>query len=446
LEFIIGKMMRKLICLTVLFLFSCNDFLDEKPDISWKEPQTLDDLQALLNDENNINGFLPSLGDIASDYYYLSEQNFNSRSENTRLLYSWNQDALTDNTWTFSMSQVFYSNLVLDNIDKVSLGSMSENDRKRIKGSAAFLRAMTYFQLAIIFSPQFKKGINENQTTIPIKKTPDIGEPIIFSTLGNLYDFIENDLRTAVELLPERQEISTRPTRLAAKALFSRFYLSLGNWERTSFYAGEAMKENVALLDFKDLPTGSQLPFERFNRETIFYSTISGNESIFAPSIANVPQYLFDLFEEGDLRKTAFFTGSGDKITFKGSYTGVNNSTLFGGLTSGELYLNYAEALIRLDKISKGLDVLSTFLKKRYVQDSFFNYSGLSKPEALDLIKKERLKELCFKGGIRWMDLKRYAAENSEPFVITRKVGEKSYQIDLSKNDTPFNLPTRVGK
>ncbi len=438
--------MKKLIYIFVLCLFSCNDFLDEKADISWKEPKTLDDLQALLNDENNINGFLPSLGDIASDYYYLSEQNFNSRSENARLLYSWNQAALTDNTWTFSMSQIFYFNLVLDNIDKVSLGSMSENDRKRIKGSAAFMRAMTYFQLAAIFSPQFKKGVNDNEMTIPIKKTPDIGEPIVFSTLGELYDFIETDLRTAVELLPERQALSTRPTGLAAKTLFSRFYLSLGDWEQASFYAGEAMKENVVLMDFNDLSIDSQVPFERFNGETIFYSTISGNESIFTPSVANVPQDLFGLYEEGDLRKTAFFTGSGDRITFKGSYTGVNNSTLFGGLTSGELYLNYAEALIRLDKISEGLDVLGTLLKKRYVRDSFFNYSGLSKPEALDLIKKERLKELCFKGGIRWVDLKRYAAENSEPFVITRKVGEKSYQIDLAKNDTPFKLPIVVGK
>ncbi|QIH31453.1 RagB/SusD family nutrient uptake outer membrane protein [Sphingobacterium sp. DR205] len=438
--------MKKLIYLIVLCLFSCNDFLDEKADISWKEPKTLDDLQALLNDENNINGFLPSLGDIASDYYYLSEQNFNSRSENARLLYSWNQAALTDNTWTFSMSQIFYFNLVLDNIYKVSLGSMSENDRKRIKGSAAFLRAMTYFQLATIYSPQFKKGINDNEMTIPIKKTPDIGEAIVFSRLGELYDFIETDLRTAVELLPEKQEISTRPTRLAAKTLFSRFYLSLGNWERASFYAGEAMKGNVVLLNFKDLPINSQQPFERFNGETLFYSTISGNESIFAPSIANVPQDLFDLYGDGDLRKTAFFTVSGAKITFKGSYTGMNNSTLFGGVTSGELYLNYAESLIRSDRINEGLDVLNTLLKNRYAENSFLLYSGLSRAAAIDLLKRERLKELCFKGGIRWMDLKRYAALNSEPLVITRRIGDKNYQLDLSKNETPFKIPIGVGK
>jgi len=61
-------MMKNLIYIIVLFLFSCNDFLDEKADISWKEPETLDDLQALLNDESNINGYLPSICDIASDY------------------------------------------------------------------------------------------------------------------------------------------------------------------------------------------------------------------------------------------------------------------------------------------------------------------------------------------------------------------------------------------
>lgn len=439
-------MMKNLIYIIVLFLFSCNDFLDEKADISWKEPETLDDLQALLNDESNINGYLPSIGDIASDYYYLSEQNFNSRSENARLLYSWNEDALTNNTWTFSMSQIFYFNLVLDNIDKVSLGSMSENDRRRIKGNAAFLRAMTYFQLAIVFSPQFKKGMNESEATIPIKKTPDIGEDIVFSTVGDLYSFIESDLQTAVELLPQRQEIRTRPSRLAAMTLFCRFYLSLGDWEKASFYAGEALKDDVVLLDFNDLSPNSQIPFERFNAETIFYSTVSGNESIFSPSVANVPEELVDLYEEDDLRKFLFFTDSGDKLTFKGSYTGTNNATLFGGLTSGELFLNCSESLVRSGKINEGLDVLNGLLEKRYIENSFTGYFGLNEIDALALIKTERLKELCFKGGIRWMDLKRYAAESDGPFIITRQVGEKTFQIDLHKNDSPFKLPVEIGK
>src|SRR5690606_22423565 len=121
---------------------------------------------------------------------------------------------------------------------------------------------------------------------------------------------------------------------------------------------------------------------------------------------------LVDLYEEDDLRKFLFFTDSGDKLTFKGSYTGTNNATLFGGLTSGELFLNCSESLVRSGKINEGLDVLNGLLEKRYIENSFTGYFGLNEIDALALIKTERLKELCFKGGIRWMDLKRYAAES----------------------------------
>lgn len=436
--------MKNLIYILSFVLLSCNNFLDEKPDISLKEPQTLDDLQALLNHENNLNAYLPSIGDIASDYYYLSEQNFNSRIENVRLLHTWDKSALTDNTWTFSMSQIFYFNLVLDKVDAVALGSMTENDRKRLKGSASFLRAMTYFQLAIIFAPQYQTGKNGEVIAIPIKRTPDIGEEIKYATLEELYNFIEQDLKTALNMLPEWAEYKTRPTRLAALTLLSRFYLSLGEWEKSLSYSEGALKSAV-LIDFNTLSTDLQIPFERFNDETIFYSTVSGNESVFAPSVANVPDELIDMYEDSDLRKTLFFTGFGDKVTFKGSYTGANNSTLFGGLTSGELFLNHAETLIRSGRIDEGLGFLDRLSIMRYEKGTYGSLSGLNAQEALELVKNERRKELCFKGGIRWMDLKRYASESEQPLILKRQIGDKAYQLDLQKDPVPFNLPKTVG-
>lgn len=432
------------IVIFALAAVSCSGFLDEKPDISLQEPNSLDDLQALLDHENTLNGYLPSIGEIASDYYYLGDESFASRMENVRLYYVWDPDALTDNTWTFSYNQIFYHNLVLDRVDDVSVGNLTENDRKRIKGTASFMRAMVYFNLATIFAPQYMSGINGEEPSIPLKKSADINEQVKRVSLEELFLFIENDLANALRLLPEETAFKTKANQLSAKALISRFYLSLGKWEQALLYAKLALEHDPVLLDFNEINAGAAIPFLRQNEETVFYMTVSGNESVFSPSFANVDSALYRMYEESDLRKYVFFRENNERMVFKGSYTGANNSTLFGGITTAEIYLNLGECYIRTGQVEKGLSYINALLEKRYEKGKFIPYQGMEQMEALKLVKEERRKELCFKGGIRWMDLKRYTTEKNVEVLLKREVNGKNYTLNLKERPVPFKLPQTV--
>lgn len=434
----------------IIFLYTvtsvaCSSFLDEKPDISLQEPSTLDDLEALLNHENTLNGYLPSIGEIASDYYYLDDQAYASRLENARLYYVWDPDALTDNTWTFSMNQIFYHNLVLDRVDHVEVGNLAETDRNRIKGTATFMRAMVYFNLALIYAEQYIPGTNGSMVSIPLKMSPDINEVVRMASLEELFSFIETELLLAADLLPIETTLKTKPNQLAAKTLLSRYYLSLGRWEESIAHAKSALEfHQPALLDFNQIDVGRPIPFSRQNEETLFYMTVSGNESVFSPSFANVDTVLFRSYEDADLRRQAFFTTNNNRTVFKGSYTGANNSTLFGGITTAELYLNLSECYIRLGQVETGLSYLNVLLQNRYGSGQFVPYNYMEQRGALDLVRLERMKEMCFKGGIRWMDLKRYSIEPDSDIVLRRTINGQTHILDINQRPVPFQLPQIV--
>lgn len=54
------------------------------------------------------------------------------------------------------------------------------------------------------------------------------------------------------------------------------------------------------------------------------------------------------------------------------------------------------------------------------------------------------MKETCFKGGIRWMDLKRYAIEQDADIVLKRIINGQSHTLDIGQRPLPFKLPQIV--
>ncbi len=70
-----------------IFFSACkkSDFLDAKPDQSLVVPSTLADYQAILDNDDVMNGaanggrgLVPEMGETGADNYYVSDDNFNS--------------------------------------------------------------------------------------------------------------------------------------------------------------------------------------------------------------------------------------------------------------------------------------------------------------------------------------------------------------------------------
>ena len=86
-------------------------------------------------------------------------------------------------------------------------------------------------------------------------------------------------------------------------------------------------------------------------------------------------------------------------LYLKGNYTG----RFFGKMTSvavDELYLMQQNPMLRL-VMFKSMKMFNALLITRWKAETFIPFVANSKQEALHIIRKERQKELLFR-GIRW--------------------------------------------
>jgi len=417
----------------------CESYLEEKPDSSMKIPGTLADLQALLNNEGSVNQNYPSAGDIASDYYYLATADYLSRAEDARSIYVWEGQADAQRTWLFSYSCVLYPNLILDEVDHADAGKMSEEDRRRIKGSALFLRSFLFHQLSVIFAPQYDPAAADRQPGLVLKLTSDVNEVLKRSSMRETYGRIEADLLEAVNLLPASTAYLTQPSRPAAYAALSRLYLSMKDYERAFNYADSCLAMRPSLVDYNNLNASAVTPFSIYNAEVLFHATLSSAESVFSTTWAKADTLLYKSYAPDDLRRSVFYRKNADNsYAFKGSYSGTNTAALFGGLATDEMYLVKAECAARSGDIGLAMTTLNALLKNRMAKQSFRELTASSANEALHLILDHRRKELAFRGGIRWGDLKRLNGEPEFAVTLQRNVDNTLYS--LPPDDARYTL------
>src|SRR5690606_40255140 len=72
-------------------------------------------------------------------------------------LYVWDPAADVQLDWQHCYDRIFDTNIVLDNLDVVSLGGMTEIQKEHIKGAALFVRAWNYLQLAQLFRSEERR-------------------------------------------------------------------------------------------------------------------------------------------------------------------------------------------------------------------------------------------------------------------------------------------------
>jgi tetratricopeptide (TPR) repeat protein len=252
---------------------------------------------------------------------------------------------------------------------------------------------------------------------------------------------IINDLKTAAPLLPDQQELKTRPSKCAAWGMLARVYLSMSNYDSAFHYANLALGIYSTLYDYNDIPDITSLfTFTMYGPEVIFHSRLANINMILPIPITSglVDTVLLNSYHEDDLRKTAFFIDFNGGIKYKGTYDGFPGF-LFNGIATDELYLIRAESAARKGELTKALDDLNKLLKSRWNKAAVFTPVILTSKNALvELIKIERRKELCFR-GLRFSDLRRYNLQPDEQVTITRKVNNLSFT--LPANDNRYVLP-----
>ena len=441
---------------------SCSktDFLNEKPNQSLVIPNSLDDLQAILDFDRDMNGvprgqgLVPQLLDIASDDYYVLAQAYRDRLDPLiKMYYSWDPKANTDESnpdWERPYLCVFNANIVLDHLEELKPRTTDTKRWSEIRGAALFYRAHAFYQLAQVYA--YPYGITDyDEYGIPLRKTGDVLETIERAPVTEVYQSIVKDLSESSNQLPLNSNYKERPTKISAWALLARVYLNMGDYTKALIYADSVIMEKNELLDYNLLTATAAYPFNNtdiIQTEVLFKSspvTYPGKTSPIAIAVARINPDLYSSYEVDDLRKNIFFTtGSTEGYRFKGSYYGTTD--LFSGIALDEIYLIKAECLVRATELDKCVEVLEYFRRHRYRKNTEtyrvpsilkMNQEGL-----LNFVLLERRKQLVFR-GLRWSDLRRLNREG-ENITINRIIEGEEHLLSPNNKRYAYLIPQKV--
>lgn len=424
---------------------SCKKYLEKKSDTSLVSPTTLIDMQGMLDDFYTMNSLTPSFGEASADDYFLLSTTYNAQSQINQKAYTWSVDVYNyPNDWAYGYNPVYNANYCLEQVERVARTEQNKNAWDNVKGSALFYRAYYFLNLAWVFAKNYDAGSSQTDMGIVLRLAADFNLPSKRSNVQETYNQIISDLDAAHQYLPATPLHTARPSRAASFALLARTYLCMGKYDSAYKYSDLALQVKSDLLDYNDaneINPASTAPFKPFNKEVIFFTTMSNVFSVKNPGIALVDSLLYAGYNNNDIRKTVFFRTSGLYRRFKGSYA-ASPSILFSGIAVDEVYLIRAECNARAGRVTQAMNDLNALLEKRWVASTFIPISAVSQQEAVNTILEERRKELLMR-GLRWSDIKRLNAEGRS-ISPKRLVGSEVYQLQPREKRYALPLPNDI--
>ena len=436
-----GFLYRALLLTLTCWSGGCRKYLDKVPDTLLTVPKDLKGLRAILDNDLLTQTVSPGLGQLSCDDYYLLNSTWSSAAPLGRNAYTWADNLYEGQSvddWNKPYKAIYYCNIVLDHLDKVTNDDPEEYDA--IKGGALFGRAYHTYSLEETFGALYRPPSAEHDQGVVLRLDPNPTEKDGRSATVLVYAQILRDLRQAVPLLPlsvQRDHLN-RPCRPAAFALLARVCLTMQDYVQAGNYADSCLQLYAALLRYDTVNAAPSRPFDPSkNDEILFLCSMQNYPQQYASS-TGIDTTLYNSYEPGDLRKTLFFrtNASLGLHVFRGQYTGT--SYLFSGLSTDEVWLIRAECAARNGDKEGALDALNTLLASRW-NGSFTEYSAATADEALGLVLKERRKELLFR-DIRWADLRRLNQDERFAIMLTRKL-DKTYTLQPGDARYAFPIP-----
>jgi starch-binding outer membrane protein, SusD/RagB family len=434
------------LCCLMVFFSSCKkEWFDAKPNKSIVVPKTVEDYQAILDNNTTTSLFnynQPSLCEVSSGDYYLSFANWQGLNlAQDRNAYIWASDIYQGETngydWNSAYNVILNTNVVLEGIEKVSKTLSNEQAWNNVKGSALFYRSYMFYSLAQEFCKPFIQTTAMTDLGILLRTTSDINVKVGRSNVQQTYDQIINDLMSAKNFLPQTPTFPSRPSKNGVWALLARVYLSMENYDKAFMYADSCLQSSNTLLDFNTLSITATPALSRFNTGVIFYQLLQNFASFncSAPKLI-VDSTLYQSYNFNDLRKNIYFTNISGLTSYKGYYH--NDFALFSGLATDEIYLIRAECYARKGNTAAALNDLNNLLQTRFKTGTFVPLTAVGSDEALTKILIERRKELVYR-GLRWSDLRRLNRDPRFAITLTRVLNGQAYT--LMPNDPKYIFP-----
>ena len=222
--------------------YSCDKYLEDSPSKSSNiEVKTVDHLDAILASYGEFYSEFNNPAIYSSDDYELPIELYNARRSHFYMdgimWYLWDVDSRIlnnyDNLLSGEYKKIFYANMVLSMLDRVS-GSAEK--KEQLKAEAHFVRAYSNFVLANTYCLPYSSA-NMQELGLPLKTETSYEQSIKRSTLKETYDFIEADLAEALKQNNNDVKQFWRGNIYAVKAFMARFLMFKGDYVNAQKYS-----------------------------------------------------------------------------------------------------------------------------------------------------------------------------------------------------------------
>jgi len=458
------------ICLCISLLSCKKGFLEENSQ-DMVRPTTVDALNQIMTGEaySTNTSFLmhPYIEMLTDDI----QANYNSSTlvvstlSKYNSLFGWQKDlfermaenSVEANPWLNYYKRIKGCNVVLDNIDLVS---GADTEKQNLRGQALALRSFYYLMLVNYFGKPYMEATAEQDLGVPLILSAEVTDAELpRATVKAVYQQIENDLTTAIELL-QNTDAGNHIYKFNANAsrfLLGRVALYKRNWDACINLSNQVLQKTAALKQLNEIPTLTTLfPISSgiTSPEVIWGYSIYGEVGLFPlgalyPNKAafSLSDNLISTYDPNDLR-TSFYYASGlyenpgltSYKTGSRKFASTGNGKAF---RTAEVYLNRAEAYIQKalagdqSGITNALADLNT-LRLNRIKTANYQPITITDPQALfQFYKEERRRELALEDH-RWFDLRRWGMP-ALSHTVYQNNGTSSV-VSLSANDSRYTL------
>ena len=477
------RLLTYIAALSLLFVTSCDAWLDVKPYDKMSEDELILTEQGFIKRLNGIYIELNSdmlyggalsveMVEIMGGAYVIGTDNAVWGNYADLAGYKYNTEywrSRMNETWNKAYSLILNCNLLLESLENTDVKFTGDN-YKVIKGETLALRAMLHFDMLRLFGPVYSR--NPQLPAIPYYRKYSV-VPNDVLTAEDVAKEISKDLMEARMLLANDPVRTTgtmmetpadgsstfmyyRNLRLnyyAVTALMARSSLYFGDMGNAYKYSSEVITDAEAIFPFveKSLVTGSPDDPDRiFSSEIIFALTHSQRNKLFKNYFdpSRIPNYVFRM--DNELMSNIVFGGGSttggnqDDYRYRVNWvaTGANRyfykysdmvdngnirNTMIPMIRMGEMYLIAAESC------SQNIATGAVYVNKLRSHRGVANLQTLTE----DVLRYEYIRELYGEGQLFFMYKRMFApvmfssSENKNP-----KPSDAIFTVPLPDSET----------
>ncbi|WP_193215869.1 RagB/SusD family nutrient uptake outer membrane protein [Pseudoprevotella muciniphila] len=267
------------------------------------------------------------MSDIQMDYFQPGKGYGNRMGMTYRWEFLATEDDM-ESVWSTAYSAITNANNFINNYRSIITPETSEDEATALEqfaGEAYFIRAYAYYVLATRFCKDYNAATAQTDLGLPIMETVDINARPARSTMQETWDFIKGDLDKADSLITETDPTGTHISLPVVDAMRARVALQMDNYSDAVNYAKQLVENDYFALasdsaSFANLwinDEGDEIIFEPAEDNQVRHTwggffQYNVSQSAFSPDW--IPsQTTYDMYEDGDLRKSQWFMQA-DKV------------------------------------------------------------------------------------------------------------------------------------